>query len=314
MEIELPYPQSTQPFDGWYTRAGVRGGARRLFSQEQEEGRVFFPPELISYFSHEVVRGLPAPRLRELTIRHLYHVLLATMHAEIRLVNRAAELIANNQAGLCLSRADRLDAYKVYCDEGYHALYCLDLVDQIAAATGIPVPPWDYGDFIEQLDEAGHRFLPGAPTLARLLQVVIFETQVTTLLNEIPNNPTIITPIGDVFRDHARDEGLHHRFFSAFFHALWASLGPSLQVQVANAMPPLIIACSSWGMEPVRSSLMVAGLDGPTTDAVIREVYEGDAAARRLRELTRATVKLCESAGVLEVAGARENFAAHGLS
>jgi len=79
MEIELPYPQSTQPFDGWYTKAGVRRGARRLFSQEQEEGRVFFPPELISYFSHEVVRGLPAPRLRELTIRHLYHVLCRPM-------------------------------------------------------------------------------------------------------------------------------------------------------------------------------------------------------------------------------------------
>lgn len=216
MEIELTYPQSAQPFDSWYTTAGVRGDVRRLFDQEMEEGRVFFPTELISYFSHEAILGLSASRIRELVVRHLYQVLLSTMHMETRLVNPGAELIANNRIGFDLSRSCRLDAYKFYCDEGYHALYSLDLVDQIAAATVIPVPSLAYGRFIDQLEESGRSLLPGEPMLTHLLQVIVFETQITALLNEIPNNPTVATAVREVIRDHARNEGRHHRFFAAF--------------------------------------------------------------------------------------------------
>src|SRR5205823_8986373 len=141
------------------------------------------------------------------TVRHLYQFLLSTAHLETRIVNRAAERIANGRSGVDLAMPARLDAFKVYCDEGYHALYSLDLADQIAAETGIGVPPWDYGGFVDRLERTARRLLPEAPELAPLLQAVVFETLITAVLNEIPTDGSVLTVVRDLTRDHARDEG-----------------------------------------------------------------------------------------------------------
>ncbi len=313
MGTEPARPPSAHALAGWYTTAGVRSGVRRTFHREMEEGRVFFPPELVAHLSHEAVRSLPPARLRELTIHHLYQFLLSATHLETRIVNRGAERIAGGRAGLDLSPSCRLDAYKIYCDEGYHSLYSLDLADQIATVTGILIPSCDYGGFVERLDDAGRSVLPGEPVLAELLQVVIFETLITAVLNEVPHNPLVVTAVREITRDHARDEGRHHRFFVAFFHTLWAQLGSSHRIRVAAAVPSMIRICLGSDTGPIRSSLLQVGLDGPTADAVLQDVYGGDAGTRQLRERAQATVKMCESAGVLDLPGVRENFAVHGL-
>ena len=123
---------------------------------------------MVPYLAHDEVRLLPPGRQRELTVRHLYQFLLTTTHLETRMVNRAAEMIALGQSGVELPVQVRMDAFKVYCDEGYHALYSLDLADQIAAVTGIAVQPCDYGGLVTDVAEAGRRLMPGEPRLARL--------------------------------------------------------------------------------------------------------------------------------------------------
>lgn len=300
------------PLANWDRAAGVRTGIRRIFHEESEDGKVFFPAQLVPYLNHEAVRGLPAERLGELAVRHLYQFLLSTTHLETRIVNRAAELIANNRAGLDLSRAAQLDAFKVYCDEGYHALYSLDLADQIAVATGIPIPEWDYGGLVDGLAGAGRRLLSDEPRLAQLLQVVVFETLITAVLNELPNDQSVVTTVREVMRDHAKDEGRHHRFFATFFHELWVQLSPSLRPRVARLMPVLIRGCLDWDAGPVRSSLRLAGLDRHAAEQVVRDCY-GDADLRRVQDICHATVRICESAGVLDIPGAQEEFASHGL-
>jgi hypothetical protein len=297
----------------WYEKAGVRGGVRRLLRAEQEQGKVFFPAGLVPHLGHEEVRELPPGRARDLTIRHLYQFLLSTTHLETRIVNRAAELIATGQSGLDLPARVRLDAFKVYCDEGYHALYSLDLADQVATVTGIPIPPCDYGGVVGQVIDIGRRLLPGEPRLAALLQVVVFETLITAVLNEVPNDSSVVSTIREITRDHARDEGRHHRFFGAFLHELWTQLESSLRAPVALAMPALISGCLDWDVGPVRSSLRLAGLDEAAVERVLHDCYLGAEARDWKRQVASATVRLCESAGLLAIAGAEEEFAAHGL-
>jgi hypothetical protein len=288
------------PLDSWYEVAGVRGGARRLFHEESDQGRVFFPANLVPYLEHEAVRELPLARLREITVRHLYQFLLSTAHLETRVVNRGAERIANNRSGLDLPLSSRLDAYKVYCDEGYHSLYSLDLACQIADVTGIALPDWNYGVFVDRLEEAARRLLPGEPVLAQLLQVIVFETLITAVLNEVPKDEGVVTAVREITRDHARDEGRHHRFFSALFHELWSQLPTELRHQVARAMPPLIRECLTWDLEPVRSSLVLAGIAEGTAKEIVDDCYDGNAGTQRVRDIGRATVKTCESAGVAD--------------
>ncbi|MET9731895.1 diiron oxygenase [Streptomyces sp. NPDC006458] len=304
---------SPGPLDRWYEQAGVRTGVRRMFHEEAEHGKVFFPVELVPYTGHEAVRLLPPERVRELTVRHLYQFLLSTTHLETRVVNVAAEPVANGRAGLDLPAAVRLDAFKVYCDEGYHALYSLDLADQIAGVTGIAVPDWDYGGFVQRLRETGHELLPGAPQLAELLQAVVFETLITAVLNEVPGDRTVAAPVRDLLRDHARDEGRHHRFFSLFFKELWVRLSPSDRARAARALPALIRAALTWDLAPVHASLRLAGLDADTARQVVADTYGGGPGDRRLNEMARALLRLCAAVGVFELPGVREHFAAHGL-
>jgi hypothetical protein len=284
------------PFDQWYDIAGVRSGIRRMFADETDAGKVFYPQRLVPYLAHEALADLPESQRRELTIRHLYQFLMSTTHLETRVVNTTAELIANNRAGLDLPNSVRLDAFKVYCDEGYHSLYSLDLADQIASATGVAIPPSNYGRIVDWLQETGRRLLPDEPALVPLLQTVVFET--------------LITAVRDLTRDHAKDEGHHHRFFAQFFHDLWANLDHRLREPVAHALPALVRACLTWDVEPVRASLLMSGVDDATAAAVVADVY---AETGSNADVCRATVRTFRSAGVLDVPGAEEAFAAHQL-
>ncbi|MCR6487389.1 diiron oxygenase [Amycolatopsis sp. OK19-0408] len=304
---------SRGPLDAWYESAGVRGGVRRLLHDESDDGKVFFPERLVPYLAHEAVVALPAGRRRELAVRHLYQFLLSTTHLETRVVNRGAELIANDRCGVPVAARTRLDAFKVYCDEGYHSLYSLDLADQVAATTGIAVPRWDYGGFVTRLADTAARTLPAHPALAPLLQTVVFETLITSVLNEVPADTGVVTTVRDLVRDHAKDEGRHHRFFTAFFHELWHGLDTGARTAVAFALPALLKSCLVWDVEPVRSSLRLAGLDAPAAAAVVDNCYRGETGDERVRAICRAALRMCASAGVFEVPGAVDVFAAHGL-
>ena len=111
--------------------------------------------------------------------------------------------------------------------------------------------------------------LPEHPNLVPLLQVVTFETLITAVLNEVPADETVVTVVRDITRDHARDEGQHHRFFSGFFHELWNGLDEPTRRPVAHAMPALIVSCLQWDLGPVAWSLELAALDRPVAAQVV---------------------------------------------
>jgi para-aminobenzoate N-oxygenase AurF len=297
-------------FADWYDSAGVRNGPRRIFADERDQDKVFFPAALVPYLAHDLVRGRGPDLKQELTIRHLYQFLLATTHLETRVVNRGAERIANNRVGVPMPADLRQDAFKVYCDEGYHSLYSLDLARQVQTATGVAVPDWDFGGFAERLDATAARLLPGAEVLAQLLQVVVFETLITAVLNELPADPTVLTTVSELARDHARDEGRHHRYFAGFFRQLWTHLDRADRARAAVTLPALIEDCLRWDAGPVHRSLTLAGLTPVEADTVVRDSYGG---APQMRQVASATVRLFRSAGVLDQPGAREAFAERGL-
>ncbi|WP_059010054.1 diiron oxygenase [Streptomyces specialis] len=239
----------------WYERAGVRTGPRRRpgagLRDELDAGRLYFPPDLVPYHDHPLVQALPARRRDELLARHLFHYLTFTAHFETRVVNRATERIAGGRGGVETGTDVRLDAYRIYCDEGYHSLYSLDVVDQISTATGIAPLPYAFDPFLRRLDATGARAFPESPVLAQLLQVVVFETLITGILSDIPPDDRVLTVVRDIVRDHARDEGWHHAFFSRFFRELWAQQSAADRARIARCAPARHVegaACRSLAM------------------------------------------------------------------
>jgi P-aminobenzoate N-oxygenase AurF len=296
--------------DDWYASAGVRSGPRRLLREELRDGQLPFPPHLVPYWDHPLVGALPRRRREELLARHLFQYLEFTAHFETRVVNRATERIAGGRSGVAAARSVRLDAYRIYCDEAYHSLYSLDVVDQIATASGTEPPPYDFEPFLRRLDAAGERLLPGEAALAQLLQVVVFETLITAVLRDIPADRRVLTLVRDTVRDHAQDEGRHHVFFSRFFGELWAQQDTSVRVRAARCLPELIRRSLLPHLEPLHRSLTAAGLTAAKAREVLRDSYPDDRVSRHIRDTARHSVRLFESGGVFDVPGGRDAFAA----
>lgn len=296
--------------DDWYESAGVRAGPRRLLREELHGGRLFFPPRLVPYWDHPLVSALPQHRKDALLARHLFQYLEFTSHFETRVVNRATEQIAGGRSGVDVARSVRLQAYRIYCDEAYHSLYSLDAVDQIATASGTAPVPYDFQPFLRRLDAAGEQLMPGAPGLTQMLQVVVFETLITALLNDIPRDGRVLSLVRDIVRDHGRDEGRHHVFFSHFFGELWAQQDTTVRVRAARCLPELIRRSLLPYLEPLRRSLVATGLTAAEAREVLHDSYPDDRVDAGIRDTARHSLRLFEDNGVLDVPGARDAFAA----
>ncbi|MFF8789083.1 diiron oxygenase [Streptomyces sp. NPDC015125] len=301
------------PLNQWYEKAGVRRDPRRVIGEDLESGKTLFPEAMIPYVDHPLVRALGPDERFRIVARHLYQYLHFTMHFETSVVNRATERIANGTSGLGVTTGMRLDAYKIYCDEAYHALYSLDIIEQVRGATDIDVPAYDFTPFLGQLDGIGEQVMPGEPLLTQLLQVVVFETLVTSILKDVPKDPRVVTTVRDVVRDHAEDEGRHHAYFSGFFKELWTDLDPGLRERSARCLPELVLRSLAPDLAPVRNSLRLAGLDKEGVEQVVADAYAPGQVREQIRNSARHPVRLFESVGVLEMPGAGDAFAAAGL-
>ncbi|MGW0393049.1 diiron oxygenase [Streptomyces sp. NPDC003042] len=297
----------------WYAKAGVRRDPRRLLHKELRTGQLYFPPALVPYARHPHVRALPDDAREALQARHLFQYLHFTTQFETRVVNRATDLIASGRSDLETPPETRLNAYRIYCDEGYHALYSYDVVRQVSDASGIDPLPYDFAPFLARLDAVGTEALPGEPVLAQLLQVVVFETLVTAILNDVPKDQRVLTVVRDIVRDHARDEGWHHAFFAGFFRELWTGLTPSLRVRVARCLPGLIRSSLLPDLSPVRAALALAGLPPDQAEDVVRDCYPCARVEADMRTAARHALRLFNETGVLDVDGGRDAFHTEGL-
>ena len=96
-----------------------------------------FSAKLTPVVSHPLLIGRdPADTLEFLTHR-LYSYLDFTTVLELEIVNPAVLRMSQDAFGLELPEGMRFDAYRIYCDEAYHALMSADVKRQVEEATGV---------------------------------------------------------------------------------------------------------------------------------------------------------------------------------
>ncbi|WP_405090022.1 diiron oxygenase [Micromonospora sp. NBC_01392] len=304
---------NADPLRDWFDRAGVRVDPRRVLADEMDGGKVLFPARLIPYLDHELLAGLADEARTALVARHAYHYFAFTAHFETRVVNRAAEMLANGRVDAPLRRDVRLDAFKIYCDEAYHALYSFDVVRQLESASRVEALPYDFTPFLNRLDDISSGAMPHRGTLPQLLQVVVFETLVTTLLAELPNDPDVVGLVRETVRDHARDEGRHHVFFSHLFREVWSGLDSAARRETARCLPRLIGHSLRPDLRPARANLAAAGLTPTQVEDVVRDVYPPESVRRTTRDQAVQSVRLFRSCGVLDLPEGLDAFHEEGL-
>ncbi|MDH6109374.1 hypothetical protein P3T36_000146 [Kitasatospora sp. MAP12-15] len=308
-QAQAPY---RSPFRSWDSRASVRSAERR----EIADGDVdlpYFLPELVPLAQHKAVQELPPAVLDQVLIQHLYRYLDFTTKLEQLVVNRTALGIAQGSVGLRLPEEMRFDAYRIYCDEAYHALFSADLLRQVRRRTGVDplLPELPY--FLRRLQRMQETAGAAHRQLMELMFVIVSETLISGSLAELPQDSNVVPAVREVIRDHAQDEGRHHRYFSIFLKHLWGQLDGSERRDAALMVPQLIHTFLHPDTAAMQGELGRYGFDADTACQIVAEVLPDSVLKESARSAAAQTVRLVATLDMLDIPQVAEEFAAAGL-
>lgn len=299
--------------DAWHDKAGVRKDPRLVVGDEEIATKKFFPDHVVPHLCHPLVVARAEPVRRYLAAQHLYQWLRFTERFEVEVVLRTVQAIADGVSGVELSKKMRRYAMKICVDEQFHALYSVDVADQIEERSGIPALPFDFAPHLRHIDGVAEAN-PGYTKLVKLLQVIVFETLITSLLQDVPRDEDLITVVRNTVRDHAADEVYHHAYFARVFKELWTQLDPADKRAVAHFLPAVIVRSLRPATRSAQLALAEMQFTPDQVQTIVAESYAPDGVMAGIRFAARRTIGLFRKCGVFQVPGAREAFVAAGFA
>jgi hypothetical protein len=298
-----------KPLAAWDDESWIRSKPARRASCEG----FAFSPELVPIAQHP--RFAENVRLRErlLAFRLLTHLQFTTV-LELAHVNAVCARLARDQYALDLTRDQKLDALRIYCDEGGHALFVELLSDAIERRHGIErsvLPKPRFHQVLEDLFvEQGSRM---APELLHLFFVSVSETLVTKILRDIPRDPRVAPLVREVIGDHARDEGTHSVYFHWLFPKAWERLRAQQQELLGQILPRFLEAFLAPDMAGEARILQALGLKEDERQQVLAETYDPSGIRQAVRAAAQPTLRLFEGAGVFDRPSVADAFLSWGL-
>jgi hypothetical protein len=275
-------------FGSWYERSSVRSSPRRKVDAGDRD-RLPFRPALVPVASHPLVAGLPEERFRDVLLRHMYRYLGFTTILESDVVNPHLRLMSKGGDGLRLPREMRLDALKMYCDEAYHTLFSVDLVQQMEDLTktrAADEPPY----FLERLRALRQDVDSWSAGLVTLLFVAVSETLISATLAARAGSDEVVEAINGSIRDHAVDEGRHHAFFAAYIKRLLGQLEPTDRRRALRLVPRLVEIFLEPDLAGVRRDLGAQGLSVDATEQVLEETFQIERLRKQWRTMAGPTL------------------------
>ena len=297
--------------EDWDRKASVRTSPPRLLCREETQGKIYFMPEVVPVAQH------PALLARDLSdtllIEHLYTYLNFTTVLEHNVINVVAQQIAQGQVTVDLSPAMRIDAFKVYCDEGYHALFCAHLIQQVESVTGIPFRPRAIPSFLQRLRGLQASVAQEFSQMAEICFSVVSETLITQTLARTAKDTRVVDAVRHVMADHAQDEARHHAYFADLFEIIWPQLSAREQATVGPLLPQFIMGFLEPDIATLRNLLSFYGLRAGTIQDVLDECYPTVQVLDDARAAAQTTLRLFTRCGVLEEPQTADAFYASGL-
>ncbi|WP_051720625.1 diiron oxygenase [Streptomyces sp. NRRL F-2799] len=281
-------------FACWDSQASVRSKPLREATEATE---FYYPPELVTGHG-ELQSALGADRLRRLLILHLYAYLDFTVQLESHIVLPVTTRLGTGRAGLDLPVAMRRDAMAITTDEAWHGQFTFDLIERIAAQTGVPprVPP--AYEFQRARGLMRESVEPALRPAFDLLITYVSETLISTKLLMLPRDERLPAYVRGVITDHGQDERRHHAYFRALLPHFWRSLGRRDAAVLGALIPEMIVAFLGRDEALEQHCLAEAGLTPDQAANTAMELREAFPAERLLHD-SRACVRYLVELGAV---------------
>ena len=297
----------------WDQKASVRAKPHRVLVEEESMGKIYFPPELVPVSYHSMVTTLGDWAIREILIQRLYIYLEFTAQLEHDVVNRVTLQIAQRKLGVDLPWNMLFDAYKIYCDEAYHALFSVDLAHQIELATGVKPNPIGQSRCLLRLEEIVATVPWDLRQLAEVFFTIVSETLISSILSDIPKDKRIVRSVREVVADHAEDEGKHHAYFSKLLEFLWPLLGERERKEIGPLLPQYILVFLEPDYAAIECELAGCGFKPEEVKQIVYEAYPHAQILAGIRSGAKATIRHFERNGLFEDTRIVDAFQSSGL-
>lgn len=226
-------------FIKWYERSSVRSAPHRILDSNSQCR--FFSPALAPILQHPYLEYLYQEQLRSIEVQLLYYYLRFTEYLETQLVNPVILSVINDDFPIDFSQRIKDEAYKIYCDEAYHALQSHDMISQIIDVA--KEKPIDLQIVIRsRLEKLKMEIDPNLLSLFDLFFVCVAETLVSHELGSHTKDKTLHSAIRAIMQDHARDEASHALFFREIMFVLKDQLSKKDFQSFLNYIPKFLEA------------------------------------------------------------------------
>ena len=304
--------QYRSSFSSWESRSSVRAKPRRIL-EELEDGKVFFPPELVPVLYHPLVREQDEELIKNLLLQRLHIYLDFTADLEQLVVTPVTQIISRRRSGFELPPEMLHDSYKICTDEAWHAQFSDDLQGQLISVT--KEMPRAVGEpyFLSRLNTLKAGLDPAVRPLAELFFTVVSETLISSILSGIPKDQRVCTAVRETIADHAEDEGRHHAFFARFFEYAWPQLTAGQRDLIGTLLPEFVVAFLKPDIAATADMLKLTSLDSESVMGVIEETYPIARIQADMRAAAAATLRLFDRNGVFESDKMADSFFQCGL-
>jgi hypothetical protein len=280
------------PLADWDRRAAVRTKARAA-SLGDYSGLHYFKTSLLPALNHP--RGQPLTPEAKSDVQKLWllRYLHYTEHLEVDIVNPALLAILKRD----VSRATRCDAYKVYTDEGYHALMSAEMRFLVADSLHCKAPDLPYPTGLTTVLREVEELPPDLRELGLIVAAALNETLISSNLAQAADR-TLVPAIREMLEDHAKDEAVHHAFFSNLFHQLWLQITPFERRILAPKIVTFLRALLSPDQGAMVSDLVSVGLSKSEALGIVDDSCPSIPTDSDLRTAARGTLAMLRNANV----------------
>ncbi|WP_439587014.1 diiron oxygenase [Hydrogenophaga sp.] len=309
--------EADSPFKGWIDTASVRakpsltdfdlsGGAGELSGVQW-----FVFGNTDEFMSHPALRPLGVAERNRLYAERLVHFLDDMALSEHRIVNPAAQVIAEGRLRVYLPEALALDALKLYTDEGYHAWFTAQAsrairdVFRLEAHDGPNLK-------VAAIEALVADVPPDRRDMTWFMVGFVGETMITQALVEVMRS-SAHSAIQRMLLAHLEDEWVHARYFGHLFALIWPQLDARSQAFFGQMLPRIMAAFHTWD-DPFHQRILAhVGLDAHARDRVLAKLAGESHQLARMRHRCGNTLQVLERAGVFKDDDLRAHFVLAGL-
>jgi len=312
-----PRKEADSPFKDWITTAAVRAkpsltGFDLSGSAGEFHGVQWFvfghADELMS---HPALRHLDMARRNRLYAARLVHFLDDMALTEHRIVNVAAQVIAENRLRAFVPEPLALDALKLYTDEGYHAYFTAHASRSIREVFKLETRD-EPNPKIAAIETLVAQVPVERRDLAWFMVGFIGETMITKAIVDVMRG-TAHSAVQAMLLAHLEDEWVHAKYFAHLFERIWPRLDGDSQAFFGCLLPDIVAAFHTWDDGFHRRLLGEAGLDAAATERVLAKVSGEGPRHAHMRSRCGNTLQVLERCGVFKHDAVRALFVQHGL-